>query len=40
MLAASGTSILSNIYSINRGYEDLIERLRAVGAKIEVIYGL
>lgn len=40
MLAATGTSVLSNIYSINRGYENLIERLRQVGAKIEVIYGL
>jgi len=40
MLAATGTSVLSNIYSINRGYEDLIERLRQIGAKIEVVYGL
>jgi UDP-N-acetylglucosamine 1-carboxyvinyltransferase len=40
MLAATGTSILSNIYSINRGYENLIERLQGIGAKIEVVYGL
>lgn len=37
MLAAPGVSILRNIYSINRGYQDLAERLNALGAKIEVI---
>ncbi len=37
MLAADGVSILRNVYSINRGYEDLAERLNAIGAKIEVI---
>jgi len=35
MLAAKGTSVLRNIYVINRGYEDLAERLNAVGAQIE-----
>ncbi len=35
MLACSGTSILRNVYNINRGYEDLAERLNAIGAKIE-----
>ncbi len=40
MLAANGTSVLSNIYSINRGYENLIERLKAIGAKIEIVYGI
>lgn len=40
MLAARGTSVLEGIYSLNRGYENLIERLRGIGAKIEVIYGL
>ncbi len=35
MLAARGTSILRNIYSINRGYEDLAKRLNKLGAKIE-----
>jgi UDP-N-acetylglucosamine 1-carboxyvinyltransferase len=34
MLAAEGNSILRNVYSINRGYEDLAERLRSIGAKI------
>jgi UDP-N-acetylglucosamine 1-carboxyvinyltransferase len=37
MLAARGTSILRNIYTINRGYEDLAQRLNSLGAKIEVI---
>lgn len=37
MLAARGTSILRNIYSINRGYEDLVTRLKKLGAKIEVV---
>lgn len=34
MLAAKGTSVLRNVYVINRGYEDLAERLNALGAKI------
>jgi UDP-N-acetylglucosamine 1-carboxyvinyltransferase len=37
MLGATGTSILRNIYSINRGYEDIIRRLNSLGAKIEII---
>lgn len=37
MLIARGTSILRNIYSINRGYEDLVTRLKKLGAKIEVV---
>jgi len=37
MLAAPGTSTLRNIYSINRGYEDLAERLNTLGADITVI---
>jgi UDP-N-acetylglucosamine 1-carboxyvinyltransferase len=40
MLAAKGTSVLRNVYSISRGYEDLAERLRTLGAKIEVIRGM
>ncbi|MES2225305.1 MAG: UDP-N-acetylglucosamine 1-carboxyvinyltransferase [Patescibacteria group bacterium] len=36
MLAAEGRSILRNVYSINRGYEDLVERLKAIGAHISV----
>ena len=34
MLAAPGTSILRNIYSISRGYEDFAERLNSLGAHI------
>ncbi|HWT40019.1 MAG TPA: UDP-N-acetylglucosamine 1-carboxyvinyltransferase [Dongiaceae bacterium] len=37
MLAAPGVSTLRNIYSINRGYEDLARRLNSIGAKITVI---
>jgi UDP-N-acetylglucosamine 1-carboxyvinyltransferase len=36
MLAARGTSVLRNVYVINRGYEDLAERLNALGAQIEM----
>jgi len=36
MLAAKGRSLLKNVYSINRGYEDLANRLNLLGAKIEV----
>jgi len=35
MLAAKGTSVLRNIYVINRGYEDLAHRLNDLGAQIE-----
>ncbi|MCB9814967.1 UDP-N-acetylglucosamine 1-carboxyvinyltransferase [Candidatus Nomurabacteria bacterium] len=34
MLGASGESVLRNIYSINRGYEKLVERLSGLGADI------
>ncbi|HOF64092.1 MAG TPA: UDP-N-acetylglucosamine 1-carboxyvinyltransferase, partial [Dermatophilaceae bacterium] len=36
MLAAPGTSVLRNVYVINRGYEDLADRLNNLGATIEV----
>lgn len=36
MLAAPGVSVLRNVYSINRGYEDLAYRLNGLGAKIQV----
>lgn len=35
MLAAPGTSVLRNVYSINRGYEDFANRLNELGADIE-----
>ena len=37
MLAAEGTSILRNIYSISRGYEEIAQRLNSIGADIRVI---
>ncbi len=37
MLAAKGTSILRNVYSINRGYEDITTRLNSIGADIRII---
>ncbi|MFZ2593870.1 MAG: UDP-N-acetylglucosamine 1-carboxyvinyltransferase [Minisyncoccia bacterium] len=40
MLAAEGTSILRNVYSIERGYERIAERLSAIGAKVDVIKDL
>ncbi|MBP9771988.1 MAG: UDP-N-acetylglucosamine 1-carboxyvinyltransferase [Candidatus Pacebacteria bacterium] len=39
MLAAEGTSILRNIYSINRGYEEIATRLNSIGAKVRVLKG-
>ena len=40
MLAAPGTSILRNIYSINRGYQDFASRLRHLGADITPLTGI
>jgi UDP-N-acetylglucosamine 1-carboxyvinyltransferase len=40
MLAAKGTSTLRNVYTINRGYEDLAERLNSIGANITVYHEL
>lgn len=40
MLAAPGTSILRNIYSINRGYQDFAARLRHLGADVEPLTGI
>lgn len=39
MLAAKGRSTLRNVYSINRGYEDIVHRLQNLGASIEVYTG-
>jgi len=35
MIAAKGRSVLRNSYTIERGYEDLAQRLQKVGVKIE-----
>ena len=40
MLAAPGTSVLRNVYTINRGYEDLAERLNSIGANISVLHEI
>jgi UDP-N-acetylglucosamine 1-carboxyvinyltransferase len=40
MLAADGISTLRNIYTINRGYEDLAERLNSLGAHITVLHEI
>lgn len=40
MLAADGVSTLRNIYTIQRGYEDLAERLNSLGANIAVLHEL
>lgn len=40
MLAAKGTSVLRNVYSIERGYERIAERLSEVGARIEILSDL
>jgi UDP-N-acetylglucosamine 1-carboxyvinyltransferase len=34
MLGAKGHSVLRNIYSINRGYENIVERLTSLGADV------
>ncbi|SER95643.1 UDP-N-acetylglucosamine 1-carboxyvinyltransferase [Propionibacterium cyclohexanicum] len=38
MLAGKGTSVLRDVYVINRGYEDLPTRLNALGAHVEPFY--
>ena len=40
MLAAKGNSMLRNVYTINRGYEDIAKRLNDLGANIEVVHDL
>ena len=40
MLAAPGTSILRNVYSISRGYQDFARRLNHLGADIQPLAGI
>ena len=40
MLAAPGKSILRNVYTINRGYQDFAARLRHLGADITPLTGI
>lgn len=37
MLAADGVSVLRNVYTINRGYESIAERLNSLGARIQLL---
>jgi len=37
MLAAEGESMLTDVYPINRGYENLHERLQELGASVEAV---
>ncbi|KKW19765.1 MAG: hypothetical protein UY63_C0006G0007 [Parcubacteria group bacterium GW2011_GWA2_51_10] len=37
MLAAEGESMLMDVYPINRGYENLHERLKAIGASVDAV---
>lgn len=37
MLGAEGTSVLRNVYMINRGYEEIAERLNKIGADIKIL---
>jgi len=39
MLGAPGTSILRNVYMINRGYEEIAKRLNSIGADIKIRNG-
>lgn len=40
MLAAPGVSMLRNVYTINRGYEELAGRLNDLGANISIVYDI
>ncbi len=40
MLATPGKSVLKNVYSIRRGYEEIALRLNSLGADIKVIKGI
>jgi UDP-N-acetylglucosamine 1-carboxyvinyltransferase len=38
-LVASGETVIERVYHIDRGYEGIVEKLRAVGADIERLHG-
>lgn len=40
MLGADGISTLRNVYTINRGYEDIAARLNSLGARIQVFHDI
>jgi UDP-N-acetylglucosamine 1-carboxyvinyltransferase len=39
-LVASGETLIDRVYHIDRGYEGIVEKLRAVGADIERVHAL
>jgi len=39
-LVASGETLIERVYHIDRGYEGIVEKLRAVGADIERVHGM
>ena len=38
MLAARGDTEIGGIYHIERGYENIVEKLSSVGADIQILY--
>jgi UDP-N-acetylglucosamine 1-carboxyvinyltransferase len=40
MLAAPGVSILRDVYSIRRGYENVVEKLNSLGANISIMIDI
>jgi UDP-N-acetylglucosamine 1-carboxyvinyltransferase len=34
-MSARGESLIKNVYQVERGYENLTERLKSLGARIE-----
>ena len=36
-LAANGSTVIEDIHHIQRGYEDMVGKLRAVGADIKIV---
>jgi UDP-N-acetylglucosamine 1-carboxyvinyltransferase len=34
-LVAEGETVIDNVYQIDRGYEQVVERLQGIGARIE-----
>jgi len=38
-LVANGETVVERVYHIDRGYERIVEKLRAVGADIERVHG-
>jgi UDP-N-acetylglucosamine 1-carboxyvinyltransferase len=38
-LVASGETVIDRVYHIDRGYEGIVQKLRAVGADIERLHG-